>query len=102
MKNNKKYLKSTCKHKVAFFTQNSPHWPVMWHASNFRVMEEIYVKKIVSGTHSTPFLLNGIITTNVKTNTSLKLYCWYIVDVCQFYRVSQILQTISQALEEVQ
>ena len=41
MKNKKKCQESKCKHKVAFFTVNSPHRPKIQQAQNFRYRENI-------------------------------------------------------------
>lgn len=38
----KKSQESVCMYKVALFTVNSCHWPVMYHARNFRDTEEIW------------------------------------------------------------
>ena len=35
------YQKIIGKHKIGFFTLNSPHWPVMQHTPNFRDTEKI-------------------------------------------------------------
>ena len=48
----KKCHKSICKHKVASFTLNLPHCPVMQHAPNFRNAKKYRWKEIVSGPHS--------------------------------------------------
>ena len=37
---------------VAFITLNPPHWPVMWHAPNFRDRRKYRWLAIFSGTHS--------------------------------------------------